>query len=245
MREQSPFKYFKTSPEIIRLAVMYYVRYPLSFRQVEDILYERGIDICHETVRFWVERFGSKFAREIRKKRAGYHSNWQWHFDEVFVKINGERFYLWRAVDHEGEVLECFVTKLRDKAAAKKFFVKTLRKHGSPKIVTTDKLPSYQAAFRELDVSDRQLCGGRSNNRCENSHLLPGSGLFANHEKGPFRRRERAMQKFKSCAMLQKFTSYHAQIYNHFNHERHLETRQSYKQKRATALTEWFNFCAA
>ena len=113
---------------------MYYVRYPLSFRQVEDILHERGIDICHETVRFWVDRFGSKFAKEIRKKRAGQHSNWQWHLDEVFVKINGERFYLWRAVDHEGEVLECFVTKRRNKAAAKKFLIKAMRKHGSPRL---------------------------------------------------------------------------------------------------------------
>jgi len=232
MTKRNAFKYFKTSPAIIRLAVMYYVRYPLSFRQVEDILHERGIDICHETVRFWVNRFGKEFAREIRKKRVGQHSNWQWHLDEVFVKINGERFYLWRAIDHEGEVLESFVTKRRDKAAAKKFFMKTLRKYGSPKIITTDKLPSYRAAFRELGVADRQLCGGRSNNRCENSHL-------------PFRRREWAMQKFKSCAMLQKFTSYHAQIYNHFNHERHLESRQSFKQKRATALSEWLNFCAA
>jgi putative transposase len=108
MTTQNPFKYFKNSPEIIRLAVMYYIRYPLSFRQVEDILHERGVDICHETVRFWVERFGSKFAGEIRKNRAGHRSNWQWHLDEVFVKINGERFYLWRAVDHEGEVLKCF-----------------------------------------------------------------------------------------------------------------------------------------
>ena len=132
---------------------MYYIRYPLSFRQVEDILHERGVDICHETVRFWVERFGSKFAREIRKNRAGHHSNWQWHLDEVFVKINGERFYLWRAVDHEGEVLECFVTKRRNKAAAKKFLIKTMRKHGSPKIITTDKLASYGAAFREIGVA--------------------------------------------------------------------------------------------
>ena len=132
---------------------MYYVRYPLSFRQVEDILHERGIDICHETVRFWVDRFGSKFAKEIRKKRAGQHSNWQWHLDEVFVKINGERFYLWRAVDHEGEVLECYVTKRRNKAAAKKFLIKAMRKHGSPKIITTDKLPSYGAAFREIGVA--------------------------------------------------------------------------------------------
>ena len=159
MTTQNPFKYFKTSPEIIRLAVMYYIRYPLSFRQVEDILHERGVDICHETVRFWVERFGSKFAGEIRKNRAGQHSNWQWHLDEVFVKINGERFYLWRAVDHEGEVLECFVTKRRNKAAAKKFLIKTMRKYGSPKIITTDKLASYGAAFREIGVVDRQLCG--------------------------------------------------------------------------------------
>ncbi len=231
MSKQNPFKYFNSSPEIIRLAVMYYVKYPLSFRQVEDILLERGIDICHETVRFWVNRFGPKFASEIRKKRAGFHSNWQWHLDEVFVKINSERFYLWRAVDHEGEVLESFVTKKRDKRAALKFIIKTMRKHGSPQVITTDKCPSYRAAFRVIGVENRQLCGGRSNNRCENSHL-------------PFRRRERAMQKFRSPATLQKFTSFHAQIYNHFNHQRHQETRQSYKQKRATALAEWFQLCA-
>jgi len=228
----SPFKYFKTSPEIIRLAVMYYVRYPLSFRQVEDILHERGIDIFHDSVRFWVGRFGSKIAREIRKNRAGHHSNWQWHMDEVFVKINGDIFYLWRADDHEGEVLESFATKRRNKAAAKKFLIKTMRKHGFLKIITTDKLPSYRASFHEIGVAERQPCGGRSNNRCENSHL-------------PFRRRERAMQRFKTVATLQKFVSYHSQIYNHFNHQRHPESRQSFKQKRETALTEWFNFCAA
>ena len=126
---------------------MYYIRYPLSFRQVEDILHERGIDICHETVRFWVEHFGSKFAREIRKNRAGHHSNWRWHLDEVFLKINGERFYLWRAVDHEGEVLECFVTKRGNKAAAKKFLIETIRKYGSPKIITTDKLAILWRGF--------------------------------------------------------------------------------------------------
>ena len=135
--------------------------------------------------------------RKFERRGQGQHSNWQWHLDEVFVKINGERFYLWRAVDHEGEVLECFVTKRRNKAAAKKFLIKTMRKHGSPKIITTDKLASYGAALREIGVVDRQLCGGRSNNRCENSHL-------------PFRRRERAMQRFKTVAALQKFVSYHS-----------------------------------
>ena len=110
--------------------------------------------------------------------------------------------------------------------------IKAMRKHGSPRIITTDKLPSYSAAFREIGIANRQLCGGRSNNRCENAHL-------------PFRRRERAMQLFKTAATLQRFVSYQSQIYNHFNHERHLQNRQTYKQKRTTALTEWFQICAS
>ena len=146
---------------------------------------------------FWVE-----ICEQNLKEEGRAHSNWQWHLDEVFVRINGERFYLWRAVDHEGEVLECYVSKRRDRHAARKFLIKTMRKHGSPKIITTDKLASYRAAFREIGVAERQLCGGRTNNRCENSHL-------------PFRRRERAMQKFKNCATLQRFTSLHSQIYNY------------------------------
>ena len=128
MVNKNLFKYFKNSPEIIRLAVMFYVRYPLRCRQVEDILYECGIDICHKTVRFWVGRFGLKFASEIRKKSAGHHLNWQWHLDEVFVKVNGERFHLWRAVDFEGEILECYVSKRRARRAAKKFLIKTMQK---------------------------------------------------------------------------------------------------------------------
>ena len=123
MTKRSPFKYFKTSPEIIRLAVVLYIRFPLSLRDVEDLLHERGIDISHETVRFWWHRFGPTFANEIRKRRIeGMRtSRWQWHLDEVFVKINGERHYRWRAVDHEGEVLERFVAKTRDKKASLKF----------------------------------------------------------------------------------------------------------------------------
>ena len=121
MTKPNPFLYFKTSPEIIRLAVMLYVRFSLSLRNVEDLLNERGIDVSHETVRFWWNRFGPMFAAEILKKRVQQlraHSNWQWHLDEVFVKINGEMHYLWRAVDHEGEVLETYVTKRRDRKAA-------------------------------------------------------------------------------------------------------------------------------
>ena len=109
---RNPFRYFNSSPEVIRLTVMMYVRYPLSLRQVEDILSERNIDICHETIRFWSNRFGPMFANEIRKGRLHQRlfSHSRWHLDEVFVKINGETHYLWRAVDHEGEVLEVFVT---------------------------------------------------------------------------------------------------------------------------------------
>jgi putative transposase len=121
------------SPEIISLAVMLYVRFPLSLRNVEDLLHERGIEISHETVRFWWNRFGPMFAAEIRRNRVSRmrsYSNWQWHLDEVFVKINGETHYLWRAVDHEGEVLESYVTKRRDRKAALKFLRKAMKRYG-------------------------------------------------------------------------------------------------------------------
>ena len=121
---QNPFRYFNSSPEIIRLTVMMYVRFPLSLRQVEDLLSERGIDICHETVRYWWNRFGPLFAAEIRRRRVHRHwySNWRWHLDEVFVRINGKTCYLWRAVDHEGEVLEVFATKRRDRRGCTQVF---------------------------------------------------------------------------------------------------------------------------
>ncbi len=150
---RNPFRYFKTSPEIIRLAVMMYVRYPLSLRQVEDLLSERGIDICHETVRIWWNRFGPMFAAEIRKRRVQQHrsfSRWRWHLDEVFVRINGETHYLWRAVDHEGEVLEAYVTKKRNRKAALKFLRKTMERYGHPEAIVTDRLRSTRAAMAKF-----------------------------------------------------------------------------------------------
>ena len=174
MTKPSPFRYFKTSPEIIRLAVMLYVRFPLSLRNVEDLLHERGIDVSHETVRFWWNRFGPLFAAEIRRKRISRmraFSNWRWHLDEVFVKINGETYYLWRAVDHEGEVLETYVTKRRDRKAALKFLRKLMKRYGSPKVIVTDKLRSYIAAMKEIGNAQNQETGRRKNNRAENSHL--------------------------------------------------------------------------
>ena len=156
---QNPFRYFKTSPEIIQLAVMMYVRFPLSLRNVEDLLHERGIDICHESVRHWVDRFGPIFAGKIRKKRARFmrqHTQWQWHLDEVFVKINGVQHYLCRAVDHEGEVLESYVTKTRDKQAALTFLKKAMKRYGAPRLVITDRLRPYGAAIKEIGMINRQ-----------------------------------------------------------------------------------------
>ena len=203
---RSPFRYFKTSPEIIRLAVMMYVRFPLSLRNVEDLLHERGINICHEMIRYWWNRFGPMFAAEIRKRRVQSHaySNWRWHLDEVFVKINGETHYLWRAVDHEGEVLESFVTKRRDRKAALAFLKKAMKRYGAPKVVVTDRLKSYRAAMNVIGNEAAQDVGRWKNNRAENSHL-------------PFRRRERAMSKFRLERSLQKFTSVHSSVFNHFN----------------------------
>src|SRR6056297_3363973 len=233
MAKHGPFKYFKTSREIIRLAVMLYVRFPLSLRNVEDLLHERGIDVSHEPVRYWWHRFGPLFAAEIKKRRvAGMKSSrWRWHLDEMFVKINGERHYLWRAGDHEGEVLESFVTKTRDKKAALKFLKKAMRRHGPCDRYITDKLRSYGAAMRELGVESRQETGRWINNRAENSHL-------------PFRRRERAMLRFRRMRSLQKFAAVHASVSNHFNQERSLSSRPLFKQNRAAALAEWRGLCA-
>ena len=211
-----------------------YVKYPLSLRNVEDLLHERGIDICHETVRLWVDRFGPMFAADIRAKRVKamrQHTYWRWHLDEVYVKINGEMRYLWRAVHHEGEVLESFVTKERDKAAALTFIKKAMKRHGSPKAITTDGRRSYKAAMKEIGNEDRQEIGRRADNRAENSHQ-------------PFRRRERAMLRFRRMKTLQKFVSVHASVHNHFSQERHLVSRQTHKDRRLAALAEWRTLAA-
>src|SRR4051794_12589476 len=155
----SPFRYFNSSPEVIRLAVLLYVKYPLSLRNVEDLLFERGIDICHERVRFWWNRFGPLFAGDIRRQRVsrmrGFR-HWRWHLDEMYVKLNGEMVYLWRAVDHEGKILESYITKTPDKKAALTFMKKALKRHGSPDTITTDGLRSYSAAMDELGNPEKR-----------------------------------------------------------------------------------------
>jgi putative transposase len=233
MTQRSPFKYFKTSPEVIRLAVMLYIRFPLSLRNVEDLLHERGMEVSHETVRFWWMRFGPRFAAEIRKRRVSRmrSSRWRWHLDEVFVKINGVQHYLWRAVDHEGEVLEAFVSKTRDKKAALKFLKKLMKRHGRSNELVTDGLRSYGAALKDIGAEDRQVTGRWENNRVENSHQ-------------PFRRRERAMLRFRRLRSLQKFVAVHSSVCNHFNSDRGLSSRNVYKLNRAAALSEWRDLCA-
>lgn len=167
----SPFRYLKSLPEAIRLVVMMYVRFQLSLRNVKDLPFERGIDISHETVRLWWNRFGPLFAGEIRRQKlsrmCGFR-HWQWHLDEMYVKISGEMRYLWRAVDHEGDVLEPFVTTTRDKAAALTFMQKALKRHESPAITTTDGLRSYKTTMSELGNAERHEIGRGANNRVEN-----------------------------------------------------------------------------
>jgi len=191
--------------------------------------FERGIDICHETVRFWWNRFGPMFAGEIKRKRSTHlrqRTQWRWRLDEVYVKINGEMHYLWRAVDHEGEVLEVLATKERDKAAALKLMKQLMIRYGRPQKVVTDGLRSYGAAMKEIGNADRQEVGRWLNNRPENSHQ-------------PFRRRERAMERFRQMKTLQKFAAVHGTVHNHFNQERHLISRDLYKERRSAALAEW------
>jgi putative transposase len=174
------------------------------------------------------------FAAKIRKRRVRNHSfsNWRWHLDEVFVRINGDAHYLWRAVDHEGEALEVFVTKRRDRRAALTFLKRTMKRYGKPKTIVTDRLRSYRAAMNVIGNAAHQACGQWINNRAENSHQ-------------PFRRRERALSKFQDIKTLQKFSSTHASIYNHFNHQRHLIQRDDYKAKREAAIIEWQQLAAA
>ena len=212
-------------PAIIRHAVWLYVRFTLSYRDVEDLLAERGLDVSYETVRRWVLKFGPLFAQELARRRPRPTS--RWHLDEMAVIIAGEQFWLWRAVDDEGEVLDLLVQRQRGKTAAVKLMRKLMKKQGFvPDVLVTDRLRSYGAAKAELKLTARHEQGRRRNNRAENSHQ-------------PVRRRERKMQRFKSPGSAQRFLSVHAAVYNNFNLQRHLVSRSTLRTIREEAFRTW------
>jgi putative transposase len=216
-------------PDIIRHAVWLYLRFTLSYRDVEELLAERGLDISYETVRRWVLKFGPAFARNLRRPRPSA----QWHLDEMAVVIGGKRLWLWRAVDSEGEILDLLVQPRRDRASAVRLMRKLLRKHGyAPDVLVSDRLGSYACARRQLGMRARHEQGLRKNNRAENSHQS-------------VRRRGRKMQRFKSPRSAQRFLSAHSAVHNTFNLQRHLISRPTLRLFRAEAAHAWQTATAA
>ncbi len=198
-------------------------------------MHERGIDISREPVRFWWNRFGPLFAAEICRncvQNLRTYSIWQWYLDEVFVKINGETHHLWRAVDHEGEVLESYVTKHRNRKAALKLLKKTMKHYGSPHVIVTDKFHPYRAAMKIIGNAPKQGTGRWRNNRDENSHQL-------------FRRRERVMHRFRQMQNSRKFASVNSCVYSHFDLERQFFSRDNFRANRTAAHADWRQLCAS
>ena len=228
---QISYKRHRFPAEIIQHAVWLYCRFTLSFGDVEDLLAERGLDISYESVRCWVLKFGTAYARKMRRRRPRPDS--RWHLDEMFVSIQGKTMYLWRAVDSEGEVLDILVQARRNTKAARKLMRNLLKKHGfAPTEIVTDKLRSYGAAFRDMDLIAHHETGQYMNNRAENSHQ-------------PVRRRERKMQRFKSPGSAQRFLAIHSAIYNLFNTQRHLISRKTNRQFRDEAHAQWRDMALA
>ena len=216
-------------PDLIRHAVWLYLRFTLSYRDVEDLLTERGLDVSNESIHRWVLKFGSAITTNLRSIRSRPHD--QWHLDEMVVSIGGRRMYRWRAVDSEGEVLDVLIQRRRYEAATLKLLRKLLKKQGfAPAVIVTDKLRSYGAALRTIGFSGRHEQGLRANNRAENSHQ-------------PVRRRERKMGRFKSPKSTQRFVSFHAAVHNTFYVQRHLICR--HRQFRAEAHNIWSDATAA
>ena len=216
---------YRFPPAIITHAVWLYYRFALSYRDVEELLAERGVIVSYETVRQWCRKFGQQYANALcrRRPRPGD----KWHLDEVFIRINGEQHYLWRAVDQDGNVLDLLVQSRRDAVAARKFFRKLLKRLSYvPRVVITDKLASYGAARREVLPSVEHRRHKGLNNRAENSHQ-------------PTRERERRMRRFKSPGHAQRFLASYGPIASHFRPRRHRLTATAYRQRRDRAFATW------
>ena len=225
------FKRHRFNPEVIRLAVRLYFLFTLSLRDVEEMLAERGIVVTYETIRCGILKFGPQIAMNLRRRRQAPTA--RWHLDEMVCSMNGRRWYLWRAVDDEGEVLDMVMQQERDTGAALRPLKRLLRNQPvAPEAIVTDGLTSYKAALAELDVEHIHHPGRlRENNRAENSHL-------------PIRRRERKMQGFKSRASAQRFLTTYAAVYNNFTIQPHLNKRPHMRTLRAKAAFAWSAACA-
>lgn len=219
------YKRHRFPPEIISYAVWLYFRFNLSHRDVEDLLAERGIIVSYESIRLWCIKFGTKYSRRLKRNHSGFGDIF--YLDEVFVRIGGKQYYLWRAVDQDGEVVDVFLQSKRDGLAAKRFFKRFLKTHkDEPRKIVTDKLRSYGVAHRELIPDSMHDTSQYSNNRSELSHQ-------------PTRVRERVMRRFKSTHHAQRFLDTHSSVYNLFNLGRHLVSSSHYRFLRANAFTEW------
>ena len=225
MNPSKMYKHHRFPPEIIQHAVWLYHRFNLSHRDIEDLLAKRRIAVSYEAIRLWCNKFGPRFARNLRRKHQGFGDTF--FIDEVFLKIQGKQHYLWRAVDQDGEVVDVFLQKRRDGKAAKRFFKRLLRNHqGEPRKIVTDKLGSYGVAHRELIPETIHDTSRYANNRAELSHE-------------PTRVRERGMRKFKSIEQAQRFLGAHAAVYNLFNLGRHLISAENYQYFRIRAFASW------
>ncbi|WP_405524524.1 IS6 family transposase [Streptomyces canus] len=211
--------------EVISHCVWLYFRFPLSFREVEELMLERGIVVSYETVRRWCGKFGQAYAGALRRRQPRPRD--KWHLDEVFIKINGVQRYLWRAVDQDGNVLDILVQNRRDKAAARRFFRRPLKRSGAvPRVIVTDTLRSYGAAHRKVMPCVEHRQSKYLNNRAENSHQ-------------PTRQRERAMKGFRSVGGAQQFLSAFSGISPHFRPRRHLMTASGYRAEMTVRFAIW------
>ena len=219
------YKNHRFPAEIISHGVWLYYRFCLSYRDVEELLFVRGILVTYEAIRKWCRKFGQQYANQLRRRRP--RPGDKWHLDEVFLTIHGERHYLWRAVDQEGNVLDILMQSRRNKKAAKKFFRKLLKGlYYVPRVIITDKLKSYGAAKREILPGVEHRQHRYLNNRAENSHQ-------------PTRQREHCMQGFKSAGHAQRFLSAYGPIAQHFRPRRHLLSASEYRQEMRNRCESW------